>query len=167
VKWTAFKTSAKKGVGGKFTSVNVTGGDKSTKIVDVLKTVKFNINTSSTNTGDEGRDAKIVKHFFGTMDATDLIVGQVKSAEGTNEAGTCIMFLTLNGTEKEVTLDYKVVDATITLTGGINVNDWNGSDALAALNEVCKDLHKGEDGKSVTWPDVDLMIETTLKKDCH
>ena len=167
VRWTAFKTTAKKGVGGQFDQVNVTVGEKSTKITDVLETIKFNIPTSSTNTSDEGRDAKIVKSFFGEMDQTDIILGQVKSVEGDNTAGTCTFYLTINNIEKEAVLNYTVEDATVKLTGEIDVVNWSAEAAVASLNEVCGALHTGEDGVSKTWSVVELAIETTLTKECH
>ena len=167
VHWTAFKTSDKVPVGGQFDQVNVTAGDKSTKITDVLETIKFNIPVSGTNTTNPDRDAKIVNSFFGTMEATDIILGQVKSAEGDNTKGTCTFYLTLNNIEKEVVLNYTVEDATVKMTGEINLTDFNADNAVAALNEVCGALHTGADGVSKTWPNVELAIETTLKKDCH
>ena len=167
VKWTAFKTSAKVGVGGQFDDVVVTAGEKSTKVTEVLEAIKFTIKTASTNTANEGRDKKIIDSFFGTMITTDLIVGQIKSAEGDNEKGTCITLLTLNDVESEVTLNYVVTDNVVVLTGEMDVNNWNAQAALAALNEVCNDLHKGDDGVSVTWPNVELNIEASLVKNCH
>ncbi len=167
VRWTAFKTTAKKGVGGQFDQVNVTAGEKSTKITEVLETIKFNIVTSSTNTSDEGRDAKIVKSFFGVMSETDLILGQVKNVSGDNTSGTCSFYLTINNIEKETVLDYVVEGATIILTGEIDVINWGAEDAVASLNEVCGPLHAGEDGITKTWSVVELEIETTLKKSCH
>ena len=167
VRWTAFKTSDKVAVAGQFNQVNVTAGEKSTKITDVLETIKFNIPTLSTNTEKEERDAKIVKSFFGAMDATDLIFGHVKVAEGDNNKGTCIFYLTINKVEKEVTLNYMVTDTTIQLTGEINLLDFNGEKAITSLNDACKDLHKGTDGVSKTWPNVELSITASLKKDCH
>ena len=167
VRWTAFKTTAKKPVGGQFDEVNVTVGDKSTKITDVLQTIKFNIKTSSINSANEDRDAKLVASFFGAMSETDLIVGQVKSVEGDNEAGSCVFYLTLNNVEKEVTLNYTVTDATIMLKGEIDLLDFSAEGAVSSLNEVCGDLHKGEDGVSKTWSTVELEIETALKKVCH
>ena len=167
VRWTAFKTSAKIAVGGQFDQVNVTVGEKSTKITDVLETIKFNIPTSSTNTANEDRDAKIVKSFFGAMSETDIILGQVKSATGDNTSGTCTFYLMLNNIEKEVTLNYVVEDATVKLTGEIDLMDWSADNAVASLNEVCGELHKGEDGVSKTWSTVELAIETTLVKECH
>lgn len=167
VRWTAFKTSDKTPVGGQFDQVNVTSGEKSTKITDILQTIKFNIPTSSTNTANEDRDAKIVTSFFGAMDATDLIIGQVKSAEGNNESGTCTFYLTLNNVEQEVTLNYTVEDTQLKLTGEIDLVNFSAENAVASLNKICEALHTGADGVSKTWSVVELEIETTLTKDCH
>jgi polyisoprenoid-binding protein YceI len=167
VKWTAFKTTAKIGVGGQFDQVNVSSGDKSTKITDILQHIKFNIPTASTNTANADRDKKIVESFFGVMKTTDLILGQVKSAKGDNKSGTCIFYLTLNNVEKETTLNYTVEESVIKLTGEIDMVDFNAEAAVASLNKVCEVLHTGADGVSKTWSTVELAIETTLKKECH
>jgi len=167
IRWTAFKTTEKTPVGGQFNQANVTVGEKSTKITDILKTVKFNIPTSSTNTANEGRDEKIVTSFFGAMDATDIIIGHAKDANGDNKTGTCIFYLTLNNVEREVTLNYTVDDALITLSGEIDLLDFNAEDAVSSLNKACEALHKGADGVTKTWSVVELEIETTLTKDCH
>ncbi len=167
VRWTAFKTTAKVGVGGQFDQVNVTVGEKSTKITDILETIKFNIPTSSINTANEDRDSKIVKSFFGAMNATDIILGQVKNVAGDNTNGTCTFYLTINNIEKETTLDYLVEGSTVKLTGEIDMVNWSAENAVASLNEVCGALHTGEDGVTKTWSVVELAIETTLKKDCH
>lgn len=166
VNWTAFKTTAKVGVSGTFNQVMIKGGEKSTKITDVLSSITFTIITGSIFSKNEERDPKIVNSFFGAMETTDLIIGQVKSAEGNNESGTCTFYLTINNIEKEVTLDYKVNDNTINLTGEIDLANWNGDDAIASLNKVCEDLHKGEDGVSKLWSVVELNIEAILNKNC-
>lgn len=167
VRWTAFKTNDKIAVGGQFNTVNVTVGDKSTKITDILESIKFNIPTASTNTTNEDRDAKIVASFFGAMDATDMILGQVKSAEGDNTAGTCTFFLTLNNVEKEVVLNYTVTKNVIMLKGSIDMVDFGAEDAIASLNKVCEAVHIGSDGETKTWSNVDLEIEASLNTDCH
>lgn len=167
INWTAFKTSAKVGVGGTFNNVIVKGGEKSTKITDVLNNITFTIMTNSTFSKNEERDAKIIESFFGAMNATDLIIGHAKSSEGTNESGTCTFYLTLNDIEKEVTLDYVVNDNVVSLKGEIDLLNWSGDDAIASLNKVCEDLHKGEDGVSKLWSIVELNIEATLSKDCN
>lgn len=167
VKWTAFKTSDKVAVGGTFNEVNVKAGEKSTKLPEVLRTVTVSIPTASTNTTNPDRDAKIVTSFFGTMTNTDMILGHVKDAQGDNESGTCTFYLTLNDVEKEVTLNYTVTDNVVKMTGEIDLTNFNAQGAVDALNKVCEDLHKGADGVSVTWPNVELEIEATLSKRCH
>ena len=60
LKWTAYKTSEKIAVEGTFNNVLVTGGEKSTKLPEVLNAIKFTILTNSTNTTKPERDEKIV-----------------------------------------------------------------------------------------------------------
>jgi len=167
VKWTAFKTSDKVAVGGTFNEVLVKAGEKSTKLPEVLRTITFTIPTASTNTTNPDRDAKIVNSFFGAMINTDMILGHVKDVEGNNENGTCTFYLTLNDVEQEVALSYTVTDNVVKLTGEIDLTNFKAENAVAALNKVCEDLHKGADGVSVTWPNVELEIEATLTKRCH
>ena len=168
VRWTAFKTSDKVAVGGQFNQVNAkSGGESSTKITDILETIVFNIPTSSTNTENEDRDAKIVKSFFGAMSKTDIILGHVKSALGDNVSGTCTFYLTINNVEKETTLDYTVEDTTVKLTGEVDMVDFGAEGAVASLNEICGALHTGADGVTKTWSVVELAIEATLTKECH
>ncbi|MCB0400947.1 MAG: YceI family protein [Flavobacteriales bacterium] len=167
VNWTAFKTNDRTAVGGMFDIVNVTAGEKSSKVTDVLETIKFNIPTSSTNTSNPDRDTKIKEQFFGQMEATDLIIGQVKSATGDNEKGTCTFYLTLNNREQEVVMNYEMNDARIKLTGEIDVTNWGAEGAVESLNKACEALHTGSDGVSKTWPNVGLVIEASFHKDCH
>ena len=167
VRWTAFKTTDKVAVGAQFDEVNVTVTERSTKVTDVLENVKFNIPVTSTNTANKDRDQKIIKYFFGAMESTDLILGQVKSVKGDNKSGTCTFYLTLNNVEKETVLNYTVENATVKLTGEIDVIDFGAEAAVASINKACEVLHTGPDGISKTWSIVELSIETTLKKECH
>lgn len=166
VNWTAFKTSEKIGVGGQFDDVQVLGVSKGASISDALFNLKFNIKTASTNTNNADRDQKIITFFFGNMSKPEVISGYIKSTEGNNANGKCIASLRLNEIEKEVPLDYVFVNDTITLTGTMDVLDWNASKGLSAINNACKALHTGADGKSVTWPNVDLKIKTVVIKNC-
>ncbi|MBV6484811.1 MAG: hypothetical protein KFKLKKLM_01327 [Flavobacteriales bacterium] len=167
LKWTAFKTSEKVGVSGTFNSIFVTGGEKSTKLPEVLQEIKFSIQTNSTNTTNPDRDSKIVNSFFGAMLNTDLIIGQVKNVDGNNESGKCSFLITLNDIEKEVVFDYTVNENVVKLTGELDLNQFDGKTAIESLNKVCEDLHKGADGVSVLWPNVGIEIEVALSKRCH
>lgn len=132
-----------------------------------MNTIKFTIFTNSTNTTNPERDKKIVNSFFGAMLNTDLIIGQVSGVEGDNEKGKCNFFVTINDVEKEITMDYIVADNVVKLVGELDLNNWNGTEAITSLNKVCNDLHKGKDGVSVLWPNVSLEISVALTKRCH
>ena len=72
----------------------------------------------------------------------------------------------LNNVEKELTLNYIIAGDVIELNGSLNLLDFKGEKAVDALNKACKDLHKGEDGKSKTWSDVNIYVKSTLKNSC-
>jgi len=167
VNWTAFKTTEKMAVGGQFNTVNAKSETRSTKITEALEGTVFNIPVASTFTDNKDRDAKLVEFFFGAMEGTDIILGQVKVATGDNEKGTCTFYLTMNNVEREVTLDYVVEDTQITMTGEIDLVDWKAEAAVESINKACEDLHKGGDGVSKTWSVVELSISAAFNKECH
>lgn len=168
VKWTAFKTSAKIGVGGQFDSVSVIDQDSTaTSVADLLEGLAFTIQTNSTNTNNPDRDKKIIESFFGSMVTTNEITGTISSAEGKDTAGTCVAMLSLNGHKKEVALNYSLEDNKINLIGTMDLYEFGAEGPLAALNDVCTDLHKGDDGKSILWPNVDLNITIPITADCN
>ncbi len=168
VEWTAYKLTNKVGVSGSFEKVRV-GGNKniSANVSDILMGSQFNIATKSINSKNKERDVKIGASFFGAMEGGDNITGKIISAKGTNNVGKCEALLKMNGVEKSVAMDYTVEGENVTLTTTINLSNWNGDEAVASLNKVCSEKHKGEDGKSILWPDVDVKITSRLKKVCQ
>ncbi|MCB4798686.1 YceI family protein [Neotamlana laminarinivorans] len=161
VKWTAYKTTDKVGVGGEFTTVNFEEKSGATP-QEALNGLKFTIPVSSlfTNDATNTRDAKIKESFFGSMLDTELLTGTISYTNG-----NCIANLTMNGVTHELPLEVSIADERrLTLKGTMNLADWNALDALAALNKVCFDLHKGADGVSKTWEDVAIQVETYLRK---
>jgi hypothetical protein len=68
----------------------------------------------------------------------------------------------MNGETKDIPFTYTIVDKIFNMQTTIDVNNWNASAALASLNKVCEDLHKGSDGVSVTWSEVALNITSTF-----
>ena len=159
VKWTAYKTSAKKGVGGEFKVLNF---DKKTgaSVEDALNNLSFSIPVSELFTNDVGRDAKIKMFFFGKMLDTELLKGTIKY-----NAPNYVAELTMNGVTKDLPLEVTVSkERHVTMDGTINLADWNALEALASLNQICYELHKGEDGISKTWEDVAINVSTYLHK---
>ena len=72
----------------------------------------------------------------------------------------------MNKIFKNVVLKIEQKDNEYLLTGAINVLDWKAEKGLKGINDACKDLHKGADGISKTWADVNLYISTILKEKC-
>ncbi len=159
VKWTAYKTTAKKGVGGEFSVLNFeekTG----TSVASALNNLSFSIPVSNLITKNESRDSKIKEFFFGKMLDTELVKGVIKY-DGTNYKAV----LTMNGVTNDLPLEVSVADERrVTMKGTIDLKAWNALEALASLNKVCYELHKGEDGVSKTWEDVALEVSTYLRK---
>lgn len=161
VKWTAYKTTEKKGVGGEFTTVNFEEKSGNTP-QEALNNLSFSIPVSSvfTNDATNTRDAKIKTSFFGAMLDTELLKGTIKLVNDSYVAS-----ITMNGVTSNLPLDIKITEERrVTLTGTMNLKNWNALGALESLNKVCFDLHKGADGVSKTWEDVAIEVSTFLRK---
>lgn len=157
VKWTAYKTTAKKGVGGEFKVLNF-DAKTGTSVADALNNLNFSIPVSSLFTKDEGRDAKIKMFFFGKMVDPEILKGTIKFNDS-----SAVATLTMNGVTKDLPLEVTIKDERrVTMNGTINLADWNALEALASLNQICYELHKGDDGVSKTWEDVALEVSTYL-----
>ncbi|ANQ48380.1 YceI family protein [Flammeovirga sp. MY04] len=159
VSFTAFKTTDKVGVSGRFQEFEVkTSKESVSNPSDILSGLTFEIPINSLETNDKSRNGKIIEHFFGSMVNTSKITGVVKSFSN----GKALVDIALNGITKEVALDAKVSDNIILLKGNIDMSNWDALGAIEALNKICYDLHKGADGKSKLWSDVDLVIKSKL-----
>lgn len=156
VSWTAFKTPKKVGVNGKFSKFKLDTTASKNKL-DVIKSAKFTIDSSSVDTGNPDRDKKIVNFFFTKNGKPITITGKVISVTETETK----MLLELQGKSKEVTLKNTMTDEKVTLNGTIDVLEFGLDSNLQAINEACKALHEGK-----TWSDVNISIETQLTKTC-
>jgi polyisoprenoid-binding protein YceI len=156
--WTAFKTPKKVGVKAKFSEFTVKS-KKSASIDDLLASATIEVNSQSVDSGDKGRDVKIMSFFFKKMLKGTKILGKVlKSSE--NKA---LVEFTMNGITKNIEMITKFDDAaaTLTLSGKMDVLEFGMKDNLAAITKACYEKHEG-----VTWPDVELEFVTKLIKSC-
>lgn len=159
VKWTAYKTTEKIGVGGEFSVLNFENKSGSTP-EEALNNLNFSIPISNLITKNEIRDAKIKTSFFGSMLNTEFIKGTIKYVNN-----KYIATLTMNGATNDLPLEVTITDERrVSLKGTMQLKNWKALGALAALNKVCFDLHKGKDGVSKTWEDVAIEVNTFLRK---
>ena len=163
VKWTAFKHASKAQVGGKFNSdsIETSGFNGGTNLIDAIVGTSFKIPTSTTSTGDKTRDYKIVTSFFNTMANTKYITGTISNMD---KNGTGNVLLKMNELEIEKNFNWELDKNNFEfyLKTSINVFDWGAQAALDALNEVCLEQHTGPDGVNKLWPDVDITVIAAL-----
>lgn len=158
VGWTAYKTTDKVAVKGEFTKVDVKIHSAPT-VKEALNNTEFSIPVSSIFSKNEARDNKLKQFFFGVMDATELLSGTIhltSENKGTVE-------LKMNGISKSFPIDYIISGQMVTMSGTLNLDDWNAQSAVESLNKVCAELHKGADGVSKTWSEVKIDVATYLK----
>jgi hypothetical protein len=158
VKWTAFKTTDKVAVGGSFTQIELKDVKTGNTPQEVLEGVAFSIPVSSLFTNNEDRDYKLKTIFFATLKNTELLSGILNFRDN-----QLFMTLSMNDVTKQIPLEYTFENNLLNMKTTLNLNDFGGETALAAINKACYELHKGPDGVSKTWETVDIMGEVLFQ----
>lgn len=162
LEWTAFKYSNKTGVKGGFNTVNISGVSEADSPKELIESMGFNIPTTTVETNDPGRNAKIAEFFFGTI-KTDNLSGRVLKLQ---DGGKAEVQISMNGITKTVPGTYTLDDVHFSFKATINVMDWDAISGIDALNAQCIENHTGEDGVLKLWSEVDLSFTTKLVKNC-
>lgn len=164
--WTAFKFTEKTGVNGTLKNIQVQKTKPAPDALGAVRSIKFTIDSKSSDTGNPDRDAKLNSVFFGSLKNRE-IKGIFKDVQQDKNSGTAKAVLTWNGVTATIPVQFKVNNETdIEVTGSLNVNSWKMQNALGSLNKVCEEQHRSKDGLSKLWPDVDFKISTKLLKRC-
>lgn len=150
VKWTAYKTTDKVPVSGKFNEVIIENIKKGTSVKDAVNGTTFKIPVSSIFTNNPDRDGKLKAFFFKTMIKTIYISGSVEL----NDDYEGNLTITMNGITKKLPISYSITNQLVKIEGIMDLKNWNAQTALESLNKACIDLHKGADGISKTWNEV-------------
>lgn len=167
IKWTAYKFTEKLGVSGRFDEFEVIPGADSGSIKGIVDGLTFSIPVASVNSDNPDRDAKIKAHFFGSMQETSEIRGKIVSVNLTDSLqGQATVEIVLNQQSQTIPMSIEINGLQLTLKGEIDLTQWNAQSSVDSLNQVCYDLHKGADGKSVLWPSVSLEVKSTLLRIC-
>ncbi|MDT0552423.1 YceI family protein [Urechidicola vernalis] len=158
--WTAYKTTEKLAVKGEFKDLNLKIGKDASNAAELINSTEFNIPVSSIFTNNDDRDSKLKQFFFGAMKNTTALTGKLNI----NEDKTGTLTVTMNGVSNEVPITYTLENNVFILTGTMDLNNWDGQEAIASINKACFDLHKGADGVSKTWNDVQIDASINLVK---
>ena len=159
IDFTAYKTTDKIPVKGKFKKINITKNGNGSTAKGAINNAEFAIPVSSLFTSDVTRDSKLKEFFFGVMDTTSLLTGKlVLESDSTGVAS-----ITMNAVTADLPFFYSIKEKEFKLNATMNLDNWNAQNAINSLNVVCKDLHKAADGISKTWSEVDINITTIFK----
>jgi polyisoprenoid-binding protein YceI len=164
VAWTAYKTASKIGVSGTFDKVDYKAVAKDGKnFREILVGSSVNIDTSSVNSKNTGRDVKLVKFFFKQMDSNTMNakitdIKADKKLKDKARTGVVTLDVTMNGITKSVPMKYSFANGIFSAKGTIDIFDFSASKALSSINKACFDLHKGK-----TWNDVSIAFSTNIE----
>lgn len=159
INWIAYKTTSKTPVKGWFSNFTIENLSKKTTAKDALDKLEFSIPVNSLATNDSIRDGKLIKYFFGNMVNTSEIAGIIHL----NNENSGTAEITMNGISHQLPINYQINDNLINIEAVMDLENWKAQAAIDALNVVCFDLHKGEDGISKTWSEVKIEISAALK----
>ncbi|MBU1658235.1 YceI family protein [bacterium] len=164
VSFKAYKTAAKAGVGGVFENVKYTAFAPSGKnFREIFVGSSVNIDTSSVNSNNKGRDDTLVKFFFEKMSSknisakiTDYLPN--KREKSKPKTGVFMVDISMNGVTKNISMQYSFDGGIMQAEGVIDILDFSAGKALSSINEACYDLHEGK-----TWSDVTIGFTTNVK----
>ncbi|WP_312557342.1 hypothetical protein [Empedobacter brevis] len=152
VEWTAYKTTDKVAVSGRFDVVLVKDAKEDGKTPEeVLEGANIIASVATLNSDQIDRDQKLKDILFGNMTNTNEIKGQLHF-----RGGKTFLNLTLNNKSKEYEVKSTFEHNLFTIETDVDLMDFNTAKAMDALNKVCLELHKGADGISKTWSEVHI-----------
>lgn len=160
LRWVAFKTTKRIGVSGTFNEIKIDVDENASSLLELLASTSFEIDSKTVNSNMEVRDKKIVNFFFGRLAGDFKIYGKVKSVNITTKKG--VFLVNMNGISKNVPFVYSLEGKQIIITAGLNTNNWSAQTAIESINQACEEKHKGDDGVSKTWPEVDIDIRIPM-----
>lgn len=165
--WTAFKTSEKTPVKGHFTKFQAMGPGSAESLEKLLTGLHMDIDGASVETDNPARNATIQQFFFEKFNPAFAIHAMATKLEGDDQKGTLTINIKLNGVAKDVPFAYTVnAEGLLEAKGTIDMMDFSLQPAFDSLHQACEDLHKGKDGVSKTWTQVDLSVSGKFQKSC-
>lgn len=166
--WNGYKTNDKAKVVGYFSEFSTDRENQKFNSIDELVSgLKFSIKSSSSLSGDPIRDKNLKDHFFKYL--TDNFVINGTLAQPINDS-IDVTFDVLGqtrilrfGCQYNIVPDSDNSDYMIEISGSIDLeSQFGGLQAFNAISKKCYDLHKGADGVSKTWKQVDVLIKALV-----
>jgi hypothetical protein len=171
VGWTAFKTTQKVAVKGSFARAEAAVRKPSgPSIPELLKGASARIelrDEKSSQSGNPARDLTLHQHFFRHLSTGRGIQGKVLAARGSADAGDLEMDLQLSGKRGRVAMKYtRSPEGLLSAKGAIDLLAFGAKKAFDDIHSACETLHKGADGISKTWSEVEIEITAKIPGGC-
>ena len=160
--WAGYKTTEKLKVLGSFQEIKTNHSDqKFSSIDELVNGITFSINSKSSESGDPIRDANLRDYFFNYLTDNFQINGNV--SEYNND------FLLANidvlGVDRQVKFTHSIVNNVLKLRALISLDEMGAYKAYNSISTKCYDLHKGADGISKTWDEVNVILDIPFTKE--
>ena len=166
--WNGYKTNDKLKVVGYFDEFSCDREEKKFSSIDELVNgLQFSIKSSSSVSGDPIRDKNLKDHFFSYLTKDFVINGTLGQPINDSIDVSFDVFgqtKTLRfGCQYNIVPDSSNSDCMIEIRGSIDLeSQFGGLQAFNAISKKCHDLHKGADGVSKTWKQVDVLIKALV-----
>jgi hypothetical protein len=166
--WNGYKTNDKAKVVGYFSEFSTDRENQNFNSIDELVSgLKFSIKSSSSLSDDPIRDKNLKDHFFKYLTEDFVINGTLGQPINDSIDVTFDVFgqtRTLRfGCQYNTVPDSDNSDYMIEISGSIDLeSQFGGLQAFNAISKKCYDLHKGADGVSKTWKQVDVLIKALV-----
>ncbi len=176
VEWTAFKTTEKIAVKGTFKKVVFSGHNVARTVAALATGATIDIDAKTVESGNPARDANLMDAFFSKLAGDSKIQGRLDNLELNGELPAAegskgSMTLKLNGKTQKIPFTAKIEKGaeleTLLISGTVDLLDFKATSAVASLNKKCLELHKGKDGVSKTWSDVNFAVSVPFRKNCE
>ena len=166
--WNGYKTNDKIKVVGYFSEFSSNRENKEfSSIEELVNGLQFSIKSSSSSSGDPMRDQNLKDHFFKYLTDDFVINGTLNQVVNDSIDVTFNVF----GQTKQIRLAflYNIIpgcpyyDHIVDIKGSINLeSQFDALKAYNAISNKCYDLHKGADGISKTWKQVDIHVKALV-----
>ncbi|MDG2164313.1 MAG: YceI family protein [Flavobacteriales bacterium] len=160
--WAGYKTTDKLKVLGSFQEITTNHADqKFSSIEDLVNGITFSVNSKSSGSGDPIRDANLRDYFFYYLTDNFQINGHISEYNDD--------FVTANidvlGIDRQVKFSHSVANNVLKMRALISLDELGAIKAYSSISDKCYELHKGPDGISKTWDEVNVLIDVQLIKE--
>ena len=166
--WNGYKTNDKIKVVGYFNEFSCDRENQEfSSIEELVNGLQFSIKSSSSFSGDPIRDKNLQGHFFKYLTDNFIINGTLGIPINDSIDVTFNVF----GKTKKIRFAFldqiipgcPYYDHIVEIKGSINLeSQFDALKAYNAISNKCYDLHKGVDGISKTWKQVDVHVKALV-----